>query len=66
MLKLLGSLLVVAMCGCYSAAPRVVAEPSDPIVGDLHCTRPQLSIIEALYFVPDESAPVVCEATKPL
>jgi hypothetical protein len=64
MLKLLGSLLVVvSLSACYSTAPHhVVTEPADPIVGDLHCGRPQLSILEALYFVPDESAPVVCES----
>lgn len=64
MLKLLGSLLViVTLSASYSTAPHaVVAEPADPIVGDLRCTRPQLSILEALYFVPDDSAPAVCEA----
>jgi hypothetical protein len=64
MLKLLGSLLVViSLSACYSTAPHfVAAEPADPIVGDLHCARPQLSIREALYFVPDASTPVVCEA----
>lgn len=65
MLKVLGLLLAASLCACYSTAPHQLAtEPADPIVGDLHCARPQLSIIEALYYaVPDESAPTgVCEA----
>ena len=63
MLKLLGSLVVVSLCACYSTTPHaVVAESADPIVGDLHCARPRLTILEALYAVPyDSEAPAVCE-----
>jgi hypothetical protein len=62
MLKLLGSLLVVTLCACYTTAPhRTVAEPADPIVGDLHCARPRLTILEALYGPADDESPVVCE-----
>ena len=63
MLKVLGSLLVVSLCACYSTAPhQVVTEPADPIVGDLHCGRPQLTILEALYYAEESPSPVVCEA----
>jgi hypothetical protein len=63
MLKLLASLLVVgSLSACYSNAPHVVVEPADPIVGDLHCARPQLTILEAMYYSEESPAPVVCEA----
>jgi hypothetical protein len=55
MLKLLGSLLVASLCqGCH-AQPRHAqfAETPDPIVGDLHCARSRISILEALYQEPD-------------
>ena len=64
MLKMLGSLLLVSLCACYSTARHApVVEPADPIVGDLHCVHARLTIIEALYGGPDgSSGPTVCEA----
>ena len=64
MVKLLGSLvLVVSLSACYSTTQRpIVAEPADPIVGDLHCAKPRMTILEALYGVPyDSEATAVCE-----
>jgi hypothetical protein len=60
--KLLGLLLVASLCGaCLSharPAPRV--ESPDPVVGDLHCARSRLSLLEALYGVQSE-APEACD-----
>lgn len=65
MLKLLGPLLVASLCtGCFSQARQAhVVDAPDPIVGDLRCAAPRISLLEALYYGPYAPAPSEqCEA----
>jgi hypothetical protein len=64
MSKLVGSLLVAWLCmGCLSRAQhgRVVEAP-DPVVGDLRCAAPRITLLEALYFGPSAVEPQRCES----
>ena len=62
MKKLVFVLLTVVSVGCVSSHPRVRnVEAPDPMIGDLHCTAPRLTIIEALYATPDAGLqPTAC------
>ncbi|MBL9013321.1 MAG: hypothetical protein JNL83_04045 [Myxococcales bacterium] len=55
MTKLVCAVLIsLVSVGCAGAHRRVrSAELPDPVVGDLRCTAPKLTILEALYYVPD-------------
>jgi hypothetical protein len=62
--KLFGSIVLVAVAsGCVAhARPVRVVEQADPIVGDLRCARPRMSLLEALYHAPDPTpVPEHCE-----
>jgi hypothetical protein len=58
MSRLLGVLMLAAVCtGCVSQArPAHRVERPDPIVGDLRCAKPTLTLLEALYYVPSADA----------
>lgn len=59
MKKLLGVVVAMMLAGCLSQARSraVVVEAPDPVVGDLHCQAPHMTVSEALYYVP---GPVQC------
>lgn len=63
--KLVFVLVSIVSVGCVSSRPRVrYVEAPDPVIGDLHCTAPRLTILEALYSTPDATPrPTVCDAS---
>jgi hypothetical protein len=58
------AVLVALVTGCLShARPARVVEEPDPVIGDLRCATPRISILDALYHGPVPApAPEQCEA----
>jgi hypothetical protein len=62
---LLAAMLSIGTVGCAASHQRVrFVEAPDPIVGDLRCMAPKLTIIEALYFAPEAGPrPTQCQTS---
>ncbi len=52
MRKLLGLVIAMVCAGCMGHAQNRVVEKPDETVGDLRCSAPHLTVLEALYYVP--------------
>jgi hypothetical protein len=59
--KLIGALVLSMMCAaCMShARPAQRIEAPDPVIGNLKCSQPRITILEALYYTPDASTACV-------